>query len=391
MPTCAMLVRLLLLALFGFAFFAPARAADGFEPRDLRVCAPEASAGGYAATCKQPLSPAEVQGRLQKLKDRDFAFDFEGDALLIAARIPAASVPFERGPFVCCDIQAYLDKVAPDTYAAKLRWNRMAEALLDLRLLGMKDRPQMAVRRNGSTQFLLAEPGIDKRLADAAGFTVTTTQVDTRSILGLRKVTIAAGPACRSSLAHCSVIYMPDGESTLSFVLNALGNKVDMRSVVVVGIHNADEDPSGNRNEELLFGLGPRYDVFLRFVTEDLTRHVEGGQKPLRRIAAGFSNGGAWALDVLVAKPDRFDGAIIMSPAQWQIRSAPSLAGRRVMVGAGFMETAFHANATAIAARLKERGADVKELYVPSGHSINTWVNVWNAAIVSLAYDAVEP
>lgn len=38
----------------------------------------------------------------------------------------------------------------------------------------------------------------------------------------------------------------------------------------------------------------------------------------------------------------------------------------------------------AITAVLKAREADVKEIHVPSGHGLNTWVNVWNAAIAEL-------
>jgi enterochelin esterase-like enzyme len=375
---------LLLLTIATLAFGGPAAAEEGFVPRDLRACAADKPAAAYEAACKQALTPAEAEAQLLALKDRDFAVQIDGDTLLVAARLDGAKVRYRQGPFLCCEMQAYLDKIGPDAYAAKLRWNRMAEAMIDLRLRDVPERGDMRIRRNGSTQFVMFDQAMDKRVAEAAGFAVSTAQVDTHGMLGVRKVTTLAGPDCRGALADCTVIYMPDGEYALGFVLNALANQVDMRRFVVVGIHNDEEDTINRRIEELLFGVGPRYDLFMRFVTGDLAQRIEGTQKPRRRIAAGYSNGGAWALDALLARPDWFEGAIIMSPAQWNIRSDARLQGRPVTVGAGFIEPAYRSNALAIAARLRERGAAVKELYIPSGHSMNTWVNVWNAAIVGL-------
>ena len=75
---------------------------------------------------------------------------------------------------------------------------------------------------------------------------------------------------------------------------------------------------------------------------------------------------------------------VCQRPARWRSRDKAALPGRAAFVGAGNMERAFHSNARAIAGRLRTHGAAVSEVYVPSGHGMNTWVNIWNAAIAGL-------
>jgi predicted esterase len=178
---------------------------------------------------------------------------------------------------------------------------------------------------------------------------------------------------------------MPDGHATAIFANNALANGLDMRRVVIVGVHNAEVDSNGTRIEELLLGYNAaRYDAFMRFITHDLAKKVEGDETPRLRLAAGYSNGGAWAYDALNSGGGRFGGAIVMSPGQWKTRSEAPLHGHLAFVGAGQLEPRFLAGARSIASDLKARGASVKEVEVPSGHSMNTWVNVWNLAITEL-------
>lgn len=376
---------LLVSTLLGLALLVHGNASaaeEAFVPRDLAACAPERPTGGYALPCKQTITPAEAAGLLAQSDDKRFAYRIDGDALTIVANVDTKDVLYPNGPYVCCEMQAYLDKMAGDVYAARFRWNLMSKGMFDLSLLGVDNRPDVRVQVNGSPEFAVARSGAGSTVAAAAGYRVVTDVVEAGAPLGARKVTIVRGPDCLASLTGCSIVYMPDGESAQAFLANALANGIDMRRAVVVGIHNDDVDPISRRIEELLFGVAqPRYDAFMHFATADLVRYVEGSSKPLRRIAAGYSNGGAWALDALVANPDVFDGAIIMSPAQWKFRNMGSLAGHRAFVGAGFMERGYQSSAAAIAAGLRERGAEVGELYVPSGHSMNTWINVWNKAM----------
>lgn len=376
-----------LLALVGFACLGAGNAAlaqeERFIPQDMRACTAEHAAAGYTLPCKQALPAERVAPALDKLKKANFAYEVKGDTLFVAVRMTPDEVPYPKGPYLCCEVDAYLDKIADKVYAASFRWNRMESAMLDLQFLNVQNRPDARLQHNGSPQFVFADSKIDEGLIARSGAELSTRLVDAGSVLGARKVSVFKGAACRQTLARCSLIYMPDGHTTRLFVSNALANDVDMNSFVVVGVHNAVVNGNETRIAELLLGYDEaRYDAFMRFVTHDLKRQVEGGETPLRRYAAGYSNGGSWAHNALVSQGGHFDGAIVMSPGERKTRGDGPLAGRVVVVGAGYMEREFHESALAIAAGLRSRGAAVSEVYVPSGHGTNTWVNVWNAAIV---------
>jgi predicted esterase len=386
--TCSALLRrglMLLLSLTCLTLGNAARAEDRFIPRDMRACTAEHAAAGFDLPCKQALPADAVAFELGKLKTKDFAYEVKGDTLVVSVRMKPDEVPFPNGPYLCCEIQAYLDKVAENVYAARFRWNRMTTALLDLNLQDVNKRPDARIAYNGSPEFVFTGAKLDKGLIARAGAELTTVSLDAGAELGVRKVTVFRGADCRQGVAGCAVIYMPDGESTRAFVDNALATGIDMRRLVVAGVHHAEVDPMNTRIEELLLGYNEaRYDAFMRFVIGDLKARIEGADRPARRIAAGFSNGGSWAYAALVSQSSHFDGAIVMSPGEFKTRNDLPLPGKLAVVGAGYMERGFYRSATTVAAGLKARGATVKEVYVPSGHGFNTWVNVWNTAMTEL-------
>ncbi|THC46202.1 hypothetical protein [Massilia sp. Mn16-1_5] len=388
-PTRFALARRALTALFSLACLMLCHttlADERFIPRDMRACAAEHPEAGVDLPCKQPLSPEVLASELAKLRTRDFAWEIKDDTLAVSVRMLPGPALYPNGPFLCCEIQGYLDRIADDVYSARFRWSRMQTALLDLQFLGADKRPDTRLRHRGSPQFVFADNKIDTGLVARDGAALETRTFAAQGEYGTRKVSVFRGAACRRGIAGCIVIYTSDGHTTDQFVHNALANGIDMRGIVIAGVHNAELDTNGARIEELLLDVNPaRYDAFMRFVTQDLAGQIEGGARPRRRIVAGYSNGGAWAYDALVSQGGHFDGAIIMSPAQWRTRSEEALDGRRAFVGAGHMERGFYKNATAIAPALRARGALVNEIYVPSGHGMNTWVNIWNAAIVELA------
>jgi hypothetical protein len=384
---CFAPVRHILAALFSLTclMLCPGAAAEErFIPRDMRPCSLEHAAADELP-CKQQLPADAIAAERDKLKTKGFAYEVKGDTLTVSVRMPKNEVAYPQGPYLCCEIQAYLDRIGDDVYAARFRWNRMASAMLDLQLLNQENRPDAHFQLRGSPRFVFAGDRVVPGLIERSGATLSTGAYAAPGEYGTRKVTVFRGAACRETVASCSVIYTPDGHVTAKFVENALAHGIDLRRVVVAGVHNADIDPTGSRIEELVLDANPvRYDAFMRFVTQDLVRHIEGGTRPRRRLAAGYSNGGAWAYDALVSQGGHFDAAIIMSPAQWRTRSEGVLPGRLAFIGAGYMERGFYQHASAIATALKARGASVTEVYVPSGHGLNTWVNVWNAAMAEL-------
>ena len=380
--------RRLVLAFGLFASFSGgniATADEQFVPRGLRACTPEDTAMGYAVICKEALPATHIKRELDKLQRTNFTYEVQGDTLVVAVRMTAEEAFYPNGPYLCCEIQAYLDKISEGVYSASFRWARMADAMLDLRFMNVNSRPDARLKLNGPSSFVFVDANIDESLIARSGAELLTSIYAAGDVLGLRKLSVFRGSRCLKTVSQCAVIYMPDGEYVRMFVLNALANKIDMSRFVVAGVHNADQNSSDARIEELLLGLNDtRYDAFMRFITRDVRQHVEHGEKPHHRYAAGLSNGGSWAYNALGSQSEYFDGAIIMSPGERKTQSEGALAGRIVVIGAGYMETNFYKNTSIIAAGLKSRGASVNEVYVASGHGLNTWINIWNAAIKQL-------
>ena len=359
--------------------------------RDFTKCSADNKSTGYATPCKDALASTDVEKALALSAKQNFSLHIEGDTLLLAAKVVSGDIQYAGKPYLCCDIQAYLDPIADGIYAAKFRWKEMDKSLLELSLMNVAQPSSRSITYNGSGQFPDPLSNTDKSVLKNAGMELTEHAFEINQEFGMRKVTVIKGDACLLSVAPCQVIYTADGKSLEFMVKSALLDKRDLSRFVFVGIHTSEdkEHAINIRIEELLFGYNPaRYDAFMHFVTVTLVQQIERQTAPLARYSAGYSNGGAWALDMLLDKPDIFSGAIIMSPAQWQSRTDTRLPARRVFVGAGQLETSYHANAHTVTTNLRARGALVQETYVPSGHSMNTWSNVWSRSLLALSQDA---
>lgn len=341
---------------------------------------------GYEQPCKDQLASADIAIAIKSAEDRDFVIDVQGDTLLVAAKVAPDTLTVGGKPYLCCDMQAYLDPVADGIYAAKFRWHDMHRSLLEFRLTNTFRRAAASAIYNGSKDFPDQRNSIDNAVLHNAGMQLAELAIPMNEEFGVRQVTVIKGPSCLHTLSQCILIYMADGESLAFMVKSALLEQRDLSRFVFAGIHNAKGQDNAVRIDELLYGYKqPRYDAFLAFVTTTLIPHTEMKEIPLARYSAGYSNGGAWALDMLLTKPDIFTGAIVMSPAEWSSRTDTRLDQHNVFIGAGHMELPFYAKARAIAPLLRERGAIVQELYIPSGHSMNTWNNVWSRTLLALA------
>lgn len=356
--------------------------------RDFTACSADDKNSGYTSPCKDTLDDTDIRQALAAAEKQHFVLDVKGDRLLITAKVATDDISYAGRPYLCCDLQAYLDPVADGIYAAKFRWHDMQKSLLELRLMNVGKPSGGNAIYNGSLEFPDPASNIDKSVFKNAGMELTEHSYDISQEFGTRKVTVIKGADCLQTLSACTIIYMADGESLNYMVKSTLLQHKDLRKFVFVGIHNSEdkENTMSIRIDELLFGTNAaRYDAFMHFVTETLRQEIESKQPPLARYSAGYSNGSAWALDVLLTKPDLFKGAIAMSPAQWKSRNDTSLAQRRVFIGAGYLEPGFYKNARRIAPELSARGALVQEVYVPSGHSMNTWSNVWSKALQAIS------
>lgn len=379
---------MVLIAVFGLVNSSFSQNKEEFPLRDFTKCSVQNKEAGYTKACKDELSSTDIEKSRESAAKKPFSIAVQGDTLTVTARVAASDITFARKPYLCCDIQAYLDPLGDDLYAAKFRWHDMDKSLLELRLFNVAQPSNGNATYHGSKEFLAPRNDIDQSVLQNAGMALTERAFKISQEFGVRKVTVIKGRACLQNLTVCQVIYMADGQSLVFLVKNALLDQRDLSHFVFVGIYNAEakENTNNIRIDELLFGYHPaRYDAFMHFSTVTLIQEIEGEDLPLARYSAGYSNGGAWAYDMLLARPDVFSGAIIMSPAEWKSRADTRLTERRVFIGAGHLESGFLANARAMAPDVRSRGALVQEIYVPSGHGMNTWTNIWSRSLLALS------
>lgn len=378
---------MVLIAVFGLVHSSFAQNKEEFPLRDFTKCSVQNKEAGYTKPCKDELSSTDIEKSRESATKQPFSIAVQGDMLTITARVAAGDITFAGKPYLCCDIQAYLDPLGDDLYAAKFRWHDMDKSLLELRLFNVAQPSSGNANYHGSKEFHSSRNDIAQSALQNAGMALTEHTFKISKEFDARKVSVIKGRACLRNLTACQVIYMADGQSLVFLVKNALLDQRDLSHFVFVGIHNAEAKEKSNvRIDELLFGYDPaRYESFMHFSTVTLIQEIEGQDLPLARYSAGYSNGGAWAYDMLLARPDVFAGAIIMSPAEWKSRVDTRLPGRRVFIGAGHLESGFLANARAMVPDVRSRGALVQETYVPSGHGMNTWTNIWSRSLLALS------
>lgn len=366
-----------LLLLLGLSFLSPVYGRE-FVPKDLLSC----SSGDQTGVCKDSLYDNDEKLANEITANETFSYFLKDDSLLISARVSPNTITKFSKPFLCCEIQGYLDPVGHGLYAARFRWKKMKYANVDMRILNV-DGLKTILRINGSPEYIMEERGVDMGAAVGGHTIATTTSYFINSVLGPHDVTVITGSSCQVSLEHCTMVYLVDGESLNQLVQNAISRGLRADNFVFIGIHNATIDDF--RMEELLYGFDQsKFDDFMNFIILRLSPEVEH-TKPERRIAAGFSNGGAWALDAFSLHQDFFSGAISMSPGQWEYHGDVKMNGGKVFIGAGELESRFLKSARRYARDLEGAGAKVSETYVPSGHGMNTWLNIWMSALKSLA------
>lgn len=200
-------------------------------------------------------------------------------------------------------------------------------------------------------------------------------EVTSEAMEGPRRLSIFRGDACREALDGCRVIYMADGEMLHRFLREAPAGATADR-LVVVGLHNDHTDRTGRaRQGELLRDDDrARYRAFEQFVTREVVTYVEGATpRPADdRFTLGFSNGGAWAIDMLERRREVFCGTVAMSVADQSTRGR-KITGARVFLGSGRHEAAYYIYTRRSADALKGAGAKVEERYVPGDHNPATW------------------
>lgn len=347
-------------------------------------CSSQDRDDGYVRVCAELLSQREID-EVQSMHFVDvIAYKPVEDGLILAAKMKKSDIAFYDRPAFTGEISTYLEPVGENHYAIKVRFKGIEKAKLNPLLINFAGRASISLNIDGreANERTVVEswPVVLKSL-QSAGAQYETMNFSGGKFLESKLVNVFRGAKCLKSIALCHVIYDSDGGSLESFISNSHAAHLSLDEFVLVGIPSSNE----NRIGELLKGVHQEsFDAFLGFVADELRQTVEKGELPKGRYVAGYSNGGAWAFDALLLHHDLFDGAIVMSPGAWELQSRVQLKGKKVFVGAGELERGFFKMAREIEKTSADLGAEVKSIYLKSGHTMNTWAPIWNMALKSL-------
>ncbi|MDP3748320.1 MAG: alpha/beta hydrolase-fold protein [Phenylobacterium sp.] len=219
-----------------------------------------------------------------------------------------------------------------------------------------------------------------------------------------RKLTIYAPPNPPPGRRY-PVIYAADGGSVRQWagIVHALVEAGKLPQVILVGLWPAPADAVRGaalgvqfRHQEYLIGFeggDARFTAHERFLLEEVAplaeRQFAAATDPRERAVAGYSNGGAWALQMGARHPGVFGKVISLSPAG--ASGIGILQGAKfgdVFLGGGTLEPTFATNARTAAALVAPR-ADRLWLEVrTAGHSHDLWEDLFAEAVVWMLGDA---
>lgn len=338
---------------------------------------------GFKRVCAELLNQSEIE----EVKAMRFAEVYEYKAiengLILAVKLKRSDLVFFDRPAISGEVTTFLEAIDTELFAIKVRFKGIEKAKLNPLLFNLAAKKSIRLNIDGRepSERVVVEDWtvVLKKLQDNGA------QYQSMPFLGAKNlepknVEIFRGRHCASTITGCKIIYTADG-GIEAFIVNADAARIQLDDFIFVGIPSSNE----NRIGELLKGRDQEnFDAFLRFVATDLRLAIEKNETPKGRYVAGYSNGGAWALDALLFHPELFDGAILMSPAAWELQSRVNLKNKKLFVGAGELEMGYIQRAQEIVKIMGDLGAEVKTSYSKSGHSMNTWVPIWNMALRDL-------
>lgn len=338
---------------------------------------------GYKRVCAEPLNQSEIE----EVKARRFAEVYEYKAiengLILAVKLKQSELAFYDRPAISGEVTTFLEAIDTDLFGIKVRFKGIEKAKLNPLLFNLAAKKSIRLNIDGrepSERVVVEDWTVVLKKLQANGAQYQIMPFQGAKNLEPKNIEIFRGRHCATTIAECKIIYTADG-GIETFIVNAEAARIQFDDFVFVGIPSSNE----NRIGELLKGHDQgSFDAFLRFVVVDLRLAIEKNETPKGRYVAGYSNGGAWALDALLFHPELFNGAILMSPASWELQSRVNLKNKKVFLGAGELETGFFPGAQEIARITSDLGAEVKTSYSKSGHSMNTWVPIWNMALRDL-------
>jgi enterochelin esterase-like enzyme len=275
-----------------------------------------------------------------------------------------------------------------DLWEASLRVRRLDEAVISLAVLPL---------RAGQSQFgqVMKDPRVWRGPRAPTAIPATWPlrgrlerhELDSVPLDEPRTVTVYRPPGADGGLPAC---VLADGQSTAGFaaVLESAIGTGALPPVLLVGVHHAVlPDPRGPdlRAMEYLPGHDrEQFDAHLAFVTDEVLpwaaeRFGPPGGRFGRRagpwVAAGFSNGGAWAIAAAQRRPDVFGAVAAFSAGvvPGKVSRAARSAGVRHYLGAGLLEPGFRRATGEWADRIARAGLPGRHEEWVGGHDHLWW------------------
>src|SRR5215831_14293899 len=331
-----------------------------------------------------PRDPAALRARLG---EDPLAAWAEDDVLHVLWRGTAEEVRLGAG------VQPRLWPVegAGDLWEASLRIRRLDEAVISLVVMPW---PTAADWSGRVADELVWRGPRAPAAAPAAGQlsgTVEEHTLDAVALAAPRRVTVYRPPAAGGPLPGC---VLADGQSARSFAqtLEPAILAGDVPPVLLVGVHNAAEPGRlwpERRGQEYLPGHNRRrFNAHLQFVTGEVipwaAGHFDAAGGPWA--AAGFSNGGAWAIAAAQRRPDVFSAVAAFSAGVVPQRLTGRARAARVRhhLAAGTLEAGFRTATRQWAQRLRRAGLPCRYQEWIGGHDQLWWERQLPAALAWL-------
>jgi enterochelin esterase-like enzyme len=331
----------------------------------------------------RPRAPAALRARLG---DAPLAVWAEDDVLHVLWQGHADEVELVAG------VQPRLWPVqgADGLWEASLRIRRLDQAVI---------RIMVAPRRAGDDPAGLA-PISDTLVwrgsrapaalpaAESLRGTVEQHLLDSAVLGAPRGVTVYRPPGHEGPLPGC---VLADGESARGFAhtLEPAILAGTVPPVLLVGVHNAVDPASrwpDRRAQEYLPGHHRRrFDAHLSFVVDEVIPWAtqQQGAASGAWVAAGFSNGGAWAVAAAQRRPDMFAqvAAFSVGMVPRRITGKARATGGRHYLAAGTLELGFRQATRQWAERLQRAGLQCRYYEWVGGHDHLWWEQQLPAAL----------
>jgi enterochelin esterase-like enzyme len=346
-------------------------------PGNRRRAAERYTAGGLPdgqdlARVWRPRDPADLRARLT---EPPLAIWSSGDVLEVLWQGQADEVQLYGG------VQTRLWPVAGtgDLWEVSLRIRGLDQAVISMMVASRqaggdwpRQIPDVRVWR-GPRAPAAAAP------RELRGSVSTFTLLST-ALRGERKLTVYQPPGAGRPVPGC---VLADGESVQGFAptLESAIEAGAVPPVLLVGLHNAPgalTPVSDLRAQEYLPGYNRRrFDAHLLFVTSEVLPWADERFGPVAGpwVAAGFSNGAAWAIAAAQRRPDLIGAVAALSAGvvPRQIRSAARSAGVRHYLAAGTLEPGFRRSTREWAERLNRAGLACRHEEWTGGHDQAWW------------------